>query len=148
MVLDVKSSPSTWILILLVAGFGHGMSLSALHSSAQTTVPNSSDIRGASSLDAFLRILGMVTGVSVGDVVFRSRLRYYLSRSELSKKTVEPAMSFLTGPLTASIASTDFPVVQHAYVDSFRNMAQVLMVVAAVGFVGALFIGRRGLVSR
>jgi hypothetical protein len=150
MVLDIDSSPSTWIAILLVAGLGHGLSLSALHSSVQATVPNSADIRLATSLDGFLRTLGLTIGVSVGDVVFRARLRYHLANGDrkIKQNIIEAAMSFLTGPLTASMPHRDLPIVQRAYAQSFRNIAQMLTAIAAIGFVASLFIGRRGFAAR
>lgn len=73
-----------YVVLMIVAGLGHGLTMSGSHTAIQR-LANASNERDASLLANFIRAIGICIAISAGGTAFQTRLRTHFLQSDLPK---------------------------------------------------------------
>ena len=76
--LDSDIKTAVWVIMLIIAGVGHGFLLGPGLFAAQTTC-SQNDVAVATSVYSFLRSFGMCLGVATGGTMFQNVLKNRLA---------------------------------------------------------------------
>lgn len=133
--LSPDTSVYTWVLILVIAGMGHGLVLLALNIGTQAMV-DGPDVGFAAVLYTFSRSAGLCFGVAIGSTVFQNTLQAHLASHGLPAElagNIEGLMYELRGSPSAMVFRV--PISQ-----SFDNLAEMMTGIAALGGMLSLLI--------
>lgn len=78
------TSLAVWVILMIVAGLGHGLTMSGSHTVIQRLADASYE-RDASLLANFIRTIGICIAISAAGTAFRIRLKSHLFQSDLPK---------------------------------------------------------------
>ncbi|KAJ5460768.1 major facilitator superfamily-domain-containing protein [Penicillium daleae] len=139
--LDSDTKTYAWALIFLSVGMGHGCIIVSSSMCVQA-LAEAKDSAQAASMYTFLRSFGMCLGVAVGSTVTQNRLHHQLQIRQLPLDIAENAQGFIASlRKTKSSYSPSFIYsVNTAYVQSLKNLFEVLVAVAGLGLIAALFL--------
>ncbi|KAA8894771.1 major facilitator superfamily transporter [Sphaerosporella brunnea] len=137
------TNTTSWALMLLVLGLGHGLILSSVNLAAQA-IANEEDVAFAAALYTFLRSFGMCLGVAIGGVVFQNVLTRSLRNRGLPGEIAPNATAFLA--TLKAMPMTDYK--QHildAYAEAFKGVFATLTGISGLGLIAGLAIGKHSM---
>ncbi|KNG90598.1 hypothetical protein ANOM_001292 [Aspergillus nomiae NRRL 13137] len=139
--LDNDTKTYAWVLIFLSVGLGHGCIIVSSSICVQA-LAEARDSAQAASMYTFLRSCGMCLGVAVGTSVVQNQLRHQLQIRHLPVEIAENAQIFIASLKNAkpSYSASFIYAVNSAYVHSLKTLFEVLVAVAGVGLIAALFL--------
>lgn len=128
-----------WVLVLIVAGLGHGLVLMSLNVAVQA-MADTHNVAYAVTMYTFMRTFGMCIGVAVGGAVFQNGLKKRLGELNLPASVANDAERFIATLRTIPKASIRYQTYILAYADSFKLVFQVLTAIAGLAAILSLFI--------
>lgn len=139
--LDSDTKTYAWALIFLSVGMGHGCIIVSSSMCVQA-LAEAKDSAQAASMYTFLRSFGMCLGVAVGSTVTQNRLHHQLQIRQLPLEIAENAQGFIASlrKSKSSYSPSFIYSVNTAYVQSLKNLFEVLVAVAGLGLIAALFL--------
>ncbi|QKX54378.1 uncharacterized protein TRUGW13939_01464, partial [Talaromyces rugulosus] len=132
-----------YVILLIVAGLGHGLTMSGSHT-ATRRLANASNERDASLLANFIRTIGICIAMSAAGVVFQTRIKTHLFQSDLSKLLGN--LDFNEAVWNASKITVSHEIAEgrkEIFVLTFREMMYAITVLAGLGGVLSLRLVRR-----
>lgn len=142
--LNSDTKTAVWVILLIVAGVGHGFLLGPGLFAAQTTCTQD-DAAVATSVYSFLRSFGMCLGVALGGTVFQNGLKARLADDGLPAWIATDAAAYAQRLRDMQDAGTK-PAVRQMIQDDFAQGFQAVMAlltgVGAGGFFLSAFIKR------
>jgi hypothetical protein len=142
MLMDVDIEARNYVLIFILAGLGHGLTVSATHTAVQR-LAGTPDVCDATIVASFLRTLGMCVSIPVVAAAFQNRLVSHLIKLNVPREFIASRVAevFLLGPTNIAIPSSRVKTVRLAYARSFQNIALGLTILAGFGGLLSLFVG-------
>lgn len=129
-----------WVLILMTAGFGHGLLLQALTFVPQTMAKDT-DESYAATMYNFSRTFGMTFGVAIGGTMFQNRLKQHLASAGLDVTIASNADQYVAVLNTMTDQSLRGDILA-AYASSFKNVFELGLAFTVLGAVVSLLIGK------
>ncbi|KAF8540419.1 major facilitator superfamily domain-containing protein [Trichophaea hybrida] len=126
---------TSWVLILLILGLGHGLLLNSLNVSVQT-IARTEDVAHATAMYTFLRSFGMSLGVAIGGAVFQNVLEASLAARGLPGGIARDATGFLSVLKGMEEGKKKHDILE-AYAEAFRGLFKVLTGISVVGEMAA-----------
>jgi MFS family permease len=135
---DTNTSTATWVIILMLLGFGHGFVLNAQNFATQAIcLPH--DEASAAAMYAFLRSFGAAIGVGIGGTVFQNVMKIKLAQFELPVEIARDAESYIV--TLVSLPASPFKThVLESYVYGVHGVYGALCGLAGVAGLLSLFI--------
>lgn len=127
-----------WVLILMTAGFGHGLLLQALTFVPQTMAKDT-DESYAATMYNFSRTFGMAFGVAIGGTMFQNRLKQHLASAGLDVIIASNADQYVAVLNTMTDQSLRQDILA-AYAASFKNVFELALALTILGALVSLLI--------
>ncbi|RAO69440.1 uncharacterized protein BHQ10_005452 [Talaromyces amestolkiae] len=136
--MDSSISTWRWVLILMTAGFGHGLLLQALTFVPQTMAKDT-DESYAATMYNFSRTFGMAFGVAIGGTMFQNRLKQHLASAGLDVTIASNADQYVAVLNTMTDQSLREDILA-AYAASFKNVFELALALTILGALVSLLI--------
>lgn len=138
--LDIETKVYAWVLIFLSVGMGHGCIIVSSSMCVQA-LADAKDSAQAAAMYTFLRSFGMCLGVAVSSTVMQNRLRDHLQTLKLPLTIADNVEGFVASLRDNNSYTTEFiHLANTAYVQSLKNLFEVLVALAGVGLVATFFL--------
>ncbi|CRG91022.1 Lincomycin resistance protein LmrB [Talaromyces islandicus] len=142
-VLDLDTSLVVCVILMVVAGLGHGLTMSGSHTAIQR-LANTSHERDAVLLANFIRTIGICIAISAGGAAFKTRLQTHLFQSDLPKLLGNLGFNeaFWNAPKIA-ISHELAEAQREIFVLTFREIMYAITVLAGLGGLSSLQLVQR-----
>lgn len=146
--LNPQSNTARRVIYPALFGFPVGFNFQSFLISLQTRVERK-DIAVATSMQAYIRQLGLSISIAVGGVAFQNKI------TDLARTSGNPTLEqLLSGNAPSSVnALKGLPaelqeVARSYYMDAFRVQFYVFVAIAGIGFIATLFIPQNDLILK
>lgn len=132
-----------YVVLMIVAGLGHGLTMSGSHTAIQR-LANAPNERDASLLANFIRTIGICIAISAAGTAFQTRLRTHLFQSDLPKLLLN--LGFKEAFRNASKPTISHELAEarkEIFVVTFREIMYAITVLAGLGGMLSLRLIRR-----
>jgi MFS family permease len=140
---STDTSLVVYVILMIVAGLGHGLTMSGSHTAIQR-LANASNERDASLLANFVRTIGICIAMSAAGTVFQTRIKTHLFQSDLPKLLGN--LDFNEAFWGASKITISHELAEgrkEIFVLTFREIMYAITVLAGLGGVLSLQLVRR-----